>query len=287
MSKILDGKKLRDQLTPRLMKVIGKLTIKPKLVIIQIGHQEESNTYIKKKKAFAKKIGALVEHKKYSDDVTEQKVISDIAKYNFDPHIHGIMIQLPIPPKLDIAEIIESIEPRKDVDGLTSRNIKFLFDDAEAFIPATTKGILTLFQYYGITLGGKKVVMVGESSLVGRPTILACLNRGATVTVCHTRTKNLKEETKRADILIVAVGHPHLITVNHVSKNQIIIDVGFNVTKKKKVVGDVDYQAVKNIVKAITLVPGGVGPMTVFSLFENLLKAYKKQPLVLQKSYNK
>lgn len=277
MSKILDGKKLRDLLVPQLIKKIRETSYKPKLVIIQIGNLKESNSYIKKKKTFGGKIGVLVVHKQYPENVSEKEVISDISMYNLNSSVHGIMIQLPIPKNLNGSEIIEAIDHKKDVDGLTAKNTKFLFDNDEAFIPATTQGILTLLQNHKISLLGKRVVIVGESTLVGRPTTLALLNRKATVIVCHIHTKNLEEETRRADILIVAAGQPHLITPNHVSKNQIVIDVGITVTEKKKVVGDVDYKRVKNLVSAITPVPGGVGPMTVFSLFENLVKAYTDQ----------
>lgn len=274
MSKILDGQKLRDQLVPQLIKKIRKTAYKPKLVIIQIGNLKESNSYIKKKKTFGRKLGALVVHKQYSENVSEKEIISDISIYNLDSSVHGIMIQLPIPKALNSNQIIEAIDQRKDVDGLTAKNTKLLFDNTEAFIPATTQGIITLLQHNKINLAGKRVVVVGESTLVGRPTTLALLNRKATVTVCHIHTKNLEEETRRADILIVATGQPHLITSNHVSKNQIVIDVGITVTEKKKIVGDVDYKRVENLVGAITPVPGGVGPMTVFSLFENLIKSY-------------
>lgn len=274
MSKILDGKKLRDRLTPQLIKKIIKTTYRPKLVIMQVGNLKESNSYIKKKRAFGRRVGAVIVHKQYKENILEKDIISDILKYNFDATVHGIMMQLPIPKNLNANRILEAIEHRKDVDGLTAKNTKLLFDNTEAFIPATTQGIITLLRHYKINLVGKKVVIVGESALVGRPTTLAFLNRKATVIICHAHTKNLAEETRRADILIVAVGRPHLITQNHVSKNQVVIDVGLTVTKKKKVVGDVDYKTVKNIVGAITPVPGGVGPMTVFSLFENLIKSY-------------
>ncbi len=270
---ILDGKKLKNQLTPGLKKKISGLKIKPKLVIIQIGNLKESNAYIKKKIIFAQKIGAETVHKRYPEKVREEEVVTDISKYNSDPKVHGIMVQLPIPKKLNTSHIIETINPRKDVDGLTSENTKSLFDNAETFLPAATQGIMTLLRHYKINLLGKKVVIVGESTLVGRPTSLAFLNKRATVTICHTYTKNLTEETKRADILVVAVGKPHLIGRNHVSRGQVVIDVGITVTKNGDVVGDVNYEEVKDIVKAITPVPGGVGPMTVFSLFENLVKA--------------
>ena len=277
MSKILDGKSLSQLLAVKLAKKIKRLKTKPKLVIIQIGDLAESNTYIKNKKDFAEKIGVVSKHKRYPNSVKESRAISDIRKYNRDPSIHGIMVQLPAPKNFDIERVLESIDPRKDVDGLTSINTKHLFDNSEAFIPATAKGVIALLQDYKINLIGARVVIVGESTLVGRPTMLALLNRGVTVTMCHKNTKNLEEETRRADILITAVGCPKLITRKHVSRNQVVVDIGIIVTKNKKIMGDVDFERVKNIVRAITPVPGGVGPMTVASLFQNLLKAYSLQ----------
>jgi methylenetetrahydrofolate dehydrogenase (NADP+)/methenyltetrahydrofolate cyclohydrolase len=280
MSKILDGKKLSESLAGKLVERIAKAKFKalapadPKLVIIQVGTLEESNTYIKKKRLFAEKIGVQVVHKQYGNSTPENDIVSDIAKYNSDPSVHGIMVQLPLPTGMNTDKILEAIDGKKDVDGLTALNTKLLFDGQTAFISATTKGVMTMLHHYKINLAGKRAVVVGDSILVGRPTAFALLNEGATVTVCHSRTKNLPEETKRADILVVAVGKPHLITSKHVSRGQVIIDVGINVTKKG-LVGDVDFNKVKGIVKAITPVPGGVGPMTVYSLFDNLVSAYE------------
>ena len=276
MSKILDGKKLSQLLAVKLAKKIKKFKIKPKLVIIQIGDLAESNTYIKNKKIFAEKIGVEALHKKYPNNVRERRIISCILKNNRDPSVHGVMVQLPAPKRLDIEKILESIEPKKDVDGLTSINTKHLFDNNEAFVPATAKGIIGLLEEYKIKLNGTKIVIVGQSSLVGRSAMLALLNKGATVTMCHKDTRNLERETKRAEILITAVGYPKLITRKHISKNQIVVDIGINITKNK-IIGDVDYEKVRKIVKAITPVPGGVGPMTVASLFQNLLEAYSLQ----------
>lgn len=287
MSIILDGKKLSNLLALKLARKIKKLNIKPKLVIIQIGDLAESNTYIKNKKAFAEKIGAIVLHKRYPNDVKESRVASDISRYNRDPFVHGIMVQLPAPRYFNIEKVLESINPEKDVDGLTSINTKHLFDDNEAFVPATAKGIIGLLEAYKIKLAGTKVVIVGQSTLVGRPAMLVLLNKGATVTMCHKNTRRLEKETERADILITAVGLPKLITRKHVSKNQIVVDIGINIVRSNptslklrgatKIVGDVDYEKVMGFVKAITPVPGGVGPMTVASLFQNLLKAYSLQ----------
>ncbi|MDO8589910.1 MAG: bifunctional 5,10-methylenetetrahydrofolate dehydrogenase/5,10-methenyltetrahydrofolate cyclohydrolase [bacterium] len=273
MTKILDGKKLSQSLALKLLKKIKKLPRKPKLVIIQIGDLKESNTYIRNKKNFAERIGVETIHKRYPNSVKESQIISYILKSNRDSSVHGIMVQLPAPKNFLIEKVLESIDPQKDVDGLTAVNTKHLFDNNEAFIPATAKGIVDLLEEYKIKLAGKRIVIVGQSSLVGRPAMLALLNKGATVTMCHKNTRNLEKETKRADILITAVGHPKLITTKHVSRNQIVVDIGINITKNKKIVGDVDYEKVSKVVKAITPVPGGVGPMTVASLFQNLIKA--------------
>ncbi|MDO8565546.1 MAG: bifunctional 5,10-methylenetetrahydrofolate dehydrogenase/5,10-methenyltetrahydrofolate cyclohydrolase [bacterium] len=277
MSKILDGKKLSNLLALKLARKIRGLKIKPKLVIIQIGDLAESNTYIRNKKAFGEKIGAEILHKRYRKNTKESRIINDIKNYNRDSSVHGVMVQLPAPKNFDIERVLESIDPKKDVDGLTAINTKHLFDNHEAFVPATARGILSLLEEYKIRLTGKKIVIVGQSSLVGRPAMLALLNRGATVTVCHKDTEDLEKETKRADILITAVGKPNLISRKHVSKGQMVVDIGINVLKNKKIAGDVDFQNVSKIVKAITPVPGGVGPMTVVSLFQNLLKAYALQ----------
>src|SRR3989344_159967 len=268
MSKILNGKKLSDLLALELAKKIKRRAVKPKLVIIQIGDLAESNTYIKNKKAFAEKIGAEVIHKRYPESVKGVRIISDVKKFNRDKSTRGIMVQLPVPQKINIEKVLEVIDPRKDVDGLTAVNTKHLFDNHPAFIPATARGIVTLLDTSKIKMAGAKVVIVSQSVLVGRPTMLALLNRGATVTICHKDTRNLEKETRQADILITAVGKPKLITAKHVSKNQVVIDIGITVVKNGKISGDVDFENVQKIVKAITPVPGGVGPMTVASLFQ-------------------
>lgn len=260
MAKVLDGKKLSNHLAKRLTKKVSYLKVKPKLVIIQVGDLERSNSYIRRKVNFAKLIGAKVLHKKYPNSISEHKLISDIQKFNKDKSVHGIIAQLPLPKRLDADHILGYIDTHKDVDTRP--------------LPATTRGILTLLKHYKIGVKNKKIVVVGASKLVGQPIALAMSARGATVTICHSKTKKIKEETKKADILIVATGKPKLIKNSYVSKGQVIIDVGITV-ESGKVVGDVDYKNVSKIVRAITPVPGGVGPMTVVSLFQNLLDVYK------------
>lgn len=272
-AKILDGKIVREKIASRLARDTRRLKGKPRLAIIQVGRRPESDAYIRQKKLFSERIDAKVTHKRYPGKISEKKIISEIQKLNKNSGINGIIVQLPLPARLNASRIIEIIDPRKDVDGMTAVNMrKLLAGENDGFVPATTKGILSLLDYYEIPVVGKKVVIVGRSLLVGRPTELAFLNRNATVTVCHRRTKNLAEETKRTDILIVAAGKPGLIGRKHVSPGQTVIDVGIN-RVGGKILGDVQFAAVKKIVRALTPVPGGVGPITVGALFENLLSA--------------
>ncbi len=271
---LLDGKIARNSLASELKKMISNLSIKPKLAIIQVGDRKESNTYITQKKIFAEKIGAEVNHIKFLENVSEDEVCVEIQKLNKDNSVHGIVVQLPLPLDLDKNIIIQNIDPLKDVDGLTSVNTKLLWSNERGHIPATARGILTLLDYYKIPIKGKKVVVVGRSELVGKPVAMALLNRDATVTVCHLETENIKLETQRADILVVAAGDPEFITKDFVKEGQVVVDVGISVLQDKKLVGDVKFDDVKGIVSAISPVPGGVGPMTVLSLFQNLLDAY-------------
>lgn len=300
---LLDGKKLRDLTVDRLKKEITDCLAEnaipqPQLAILQVGDLAESNTYITQKKLLAKKIGVKVLHKIHPDKISEQDLIDEIEKLNRNEKVHGIIVQLPIPTGLDKQKIIDSIDPIKDVDGLTTTNIKRLEgNDEKAILPATVRGVISLLQHYGIQIEGKKVTVVGRSMLVGKPLALALTNENATVTVCHRGTLDLKKDTRQADILIVAAGHPHLITKDHVHERQTVVDIGINFVDnekkdasetsmmhkpeneipKKHMVGDVDFENVKNIVSAISPVPGGVGPMTVASLFHNLVEAWKKQ----------
>ncbi len=275
--KILDGKKARDFIAAKIQSELKKLGTMPKLVIVQVGDNESSSVYIKQKKLFGEKLGFRVEHMKFDKEIKESDLVLEIKKLNLDKSVNGIIIQLPLPKNLDKINVLEAINPEKDVDGLNSKNLRlFLEKKEEGFVPATTKGIISLLDFYKIGIEGKKVTVIGRSFLVGKPTATAFLNRSATVTVCHRKTKNLKEEVKKAEIIVVAAGSPKLIKKSFVKSGQTIIDVG--ITKVgDKVVGDVDFKNVSKIVKAITPVPGGVGPMTVVSLFENLLTAYKRQ----------
>lgn len=291
---LLDGKKLRDLTADQLKTDIADFMSEnaqtaPTLAIIQIGDLAESNTYITQKKLFAEKVGAKILHEIHPNKISEEELIAEIKKLNKDDKVHGIIVQLPIPASLDKQRIIDAIKPEKDVDGLTATNFKLLgANNGKAIVQATTLGVISLLKHYEIPMDGKKAVVVGRSMMVGKPLSLALLNENATVTICHRHTKNLAEETRQADILIVAAGSAHLITKEYVKEGQTIIDVGINFVDeaeqkpeneipKKHMVGDVDFENVKNIVAAISPVPGGIGPMTVASLFQNLVKTWKEQ----------
>lgn len=270
--KILDGKEARAHYLPILQERIKALSFTPCLVIIQVGNRPDSTAFIKAKRNLASKIGVKELHIQLDEKVSQYELITAIRKYNQDTEVHGIILQLPLPIHIDPESVIESIDPRKDVDGLTSYHMKRLIDGKESSImTATARGIKQILQYYHISLFGKKVVVVGRSTLVGKPTALMCLNENATVTICHSKTVDLEKETKNADILIVAIGKPNFIDNRHLKKNQIVIDVGINKLDDGKIVGDVKHDSARELVAMITPVPGGVGQMTVLALFENLV----------------
>lgn len=284
MSSILDGKKLGDRIADDLKSAISDLMAEglpqPHLAIIQVGNKPESTIYIGRKKKFGERIGVGVTHVHLPEDISQEEMLGRIRVLNGDEHVHGIIVQLPLPAHLDRAALLNAILPEKDVDGLGEVNAaKLLNAEPDAIVPATTRGIITLLKENNIHIEGKHAVVVGRSALVGKPTATALANSGARVTVCHSGTADLAAETKLADILVVAVGRPRLITAEHVSPGQAVIDVGINPDPfaERKIVGDVDFAPVSEIVGSISPVPGGVGPMTVTSLFQNVVDAYIKK----------
>ena len=273
---LLSGIQVREALKNQLKETTSLLDILPKLVILQIGDNKESDIYIKQKKKFGQELGIIVEHKVYKEDIKESEIIAEIESYNKDNEVGGIIVQLPIPKQLNRSKILNSIDFKKDVDGLGVVQTGLLYSgDPDAIIPATARGVISLFDFYDINLDSKHVVVVGRSNLVGKPVSRVCLNRNATVTTCHSYTKNLEDITKTADILIVACGVSRLIGLSHVREGQVVVDVGINKTEEG-ICGDVDFDKVKDVVYAISPVPGGVGPLTVMSLFQNLIDSQKK-----------
>jgi len=270
LMKILDGKKVRDEIMADLKKQIGEFKSVPNLAIVKIGDDPDSDIYVKNKINFAKKIGVNAYVVGFPEldatKITQEMLLAGIEKLNKDEAVNGIIVQSPLPPQLDWFEAIERVAPEKDVDGMHS-----------SIIPATARGVLTLLTYYKIPVKGKKVVVMGRSKLVGKPIADLMIKNGATVTVVHSQTENPEKITREADILIVAIGKPEYVGAEFVKEGAVVIDVGIstviNADGTRKIYGDVDFDSVSPIVSAISPVPGGVGPMTVASLFQNLVES--------------
>ena len=275
MSKIIDGKKIRDEILDELKKKVKQYMIKPCLAVIQIGDDEASNTYIKSKEKACNAIGIYFKHIKFTETTKEIEVINKILELNNDEYVHGILLQLPLPSGFNQDKLINYIARNKDVDGLTDINIGKIFNNKPGLVSCTPQGIMKLLERENIDVAGKNVTIVGRSNLVGKPLLGLLLNKDATVTICHSKTENLKKHTKNADILIVAVGKKHFITEDMVKEDAIVIDVGIN-RENGKLYGDIDYDNVKSKAKKITPVPGGVGPMTVAMLMSNVIASYEK-----------
>lgn len=279
---ILDGQKTSAEISQKLQQkiaILKKKNIIPTLHIYQVGDNPASIAYVRVKQKKADELGANCVVKKYDVKTSLEKITQDLNQDNQDPSCHGIIVQLPLPKHLDPNTLLQIIDINKDVDGLTYVNQWRLINNMdEGFVPATPKGIITLLQKYNIDIEGKKAVVVGRSRLVGMPISLLLLKHNATVTICHSHTKNLSRETKTADILIVAAGQPKFIKSKHIKKNAVVVDVGISRTDHG-LIGDVDFNSVSKLAKAISPVPKGVGPMTVISLFENLIQAVEHQQI--------
>ena len=273
---ILDGKKLKDKILDELKQKVSSLSEKPTLCVIQIGNDEASNIYINQKRKMCEYVGYNFMHEKLDNSITEECVIDLIDKLNNDSKITSILIQMPVPDNIDPKKIQNKVKKEKDVDGLNDKNVIDLLNKKDSLIPCTANGVLELLSEYNIGLEGKNVVMVGRSALVGMPLFHLLQNKNATVTLCHSKTKDLKSVTKTAEILIVATGNKHLITEDMVKDDAVVIDVGINKVDGK-LYGDVDFDNIKDKASYITPVPGGVGPMTIASLAKNILKSYEIQ----------
>ena len=272
---ILDGKLLSCKIKDEVKAQAASYHQTPILAVIIIGSNPANEVYINNKRKACEYVGISLLHIRYDESTDENKIINKIKSLNKDKSINGIIVELPIPKKFNENNIINSIHPDKDVDGLTNVSKGKLFNGEDTFIPCTPLGILEIFDYYKINLEGKHVVIVGRSNLVSKPLFALCLKRNATVTMCHSKTKDLKKYTRDADILIVAVGKKYIIDKTMIKKDVIIIDVGIN-KEGTKIYGDVNPN-VKGLASHLTLVPGGVGPMTVCMLLKNTMKAYLSQ----------
>ena len=266
-AKLLDGKKVSENILEKLVSKIAGLPKKPTLAVVLVDGDEPSEVYVARKEKAAAKIGANFRLIKKEHRISQAEFETLVEELNKDRKVDGIIVQKPLPPQIDSDEVDMLVSPEKDVDGLNS---------ISEFIPATTRGIMELLSFYKISIVNKKVVVVGRSKLVGLPTALEFINKNAAVSICDSKTPNLGAETKQADILIVATGKPHLIKADMVKKGAIVVDVGMNRIEKEgknKLVGDVDFDEVSKIASYITPVPRGVGPMTVAALLENLIDA--------------
>ncbi len=280
MSQIIDGKNLAKNIRESLkdeVKELKNAEIYPKLAVIMVGDDKASKVYVKNKSKACEDVGIAYEEYLLPASTKMQELLELIEKLNNDETIHGILVQSPLPNGLDANEAFRTISPKKDVDGFHPINVGKLSLNQDCFISCTPYGIIKMLESYNIPIEGANAVIIGRSNIVGKPLAKCLLNKNATVTVCHSKTKNLKEITKNADILIAAIGKPKFVTEDMVKNGATVIDVGINRTDDGKLVGDTDFENIKEKVQCITPVPGGVGPMTIAMLMYNVVKAAKQQ----------
>ncbi|MBT2643851.1 bifunctional methylenetetrahydrofolate dehydrogenase/methenyltetrahydrofolate cyclohydrolase FolD [Bacillus sp. ISL-41] len=284
---IIDGKEIAKKKKLEIADQVQELKkqgVIPGLAVILVGDNQASRTYVTSKQKTARELGmhnVLIE---YPVSITEQELLAKIDELNKDEDIHGILVQLPLPEHISEKNLIEAISPEKDVDGFHPINIGRMMTGQDAFLPCTPYGVMVMMKEIEMDLAGKHVVVVGRSNIVGKPAGQLFLNENATVTYCHSRTKDLKEHTKQADVIVAAVGKADLITADHIKPGAVVIDVGMNRNALGKLCGDVSYDEVKEKAGYITPVPGGVGPMTIAMLMYNTLKSAKNHMNRLQNS---
>ena len=277
MAKIIDGKalaqKVRDGIKKQNQAMQYEAGIIPGLAVILVGDDPASKVYVRNKEKACKEVGFYSRIIRKEASCTQEELITLVEELNHDDAIHGILVQSPIPSHLDEMAVVRAIDPAKDVDGFHVENVGKLMVGIPGFVPCTPKGVIRMLREEGIAMAGKHAVVVGRSNIVGKPMAMLLLAENATVTVCHSRTENLAEITRTADILVAAVGKAGLITADMVKPGAAVIDVGMNRNAEGKLCGDVDFAGVSEVAGAITPVPGGVGPMTIAMLLENTLEA--------------
>ena len=276
MAQLIDGKKISQEIKDELRQTVAELKAQGKegaLAVIQVGSDPASSVYVRNKKRACEYIGIRSESYELPEQTSEDELLALIDRLNRDPKINGILCQLPVPAHMDEDKIIRAIDPAKDVDGFHAQNVGALVIGQQGFIWCTPAGIIQLLKRSGVETAGKNCVIVGRSNIVGKPMALLMLRENATVTVCHSKTKNLPEICRQADILIVAIGRPKMITAEYVKEGAVVIDVGIHRQEDGKLCGDVDFAQVEPIAGAITPVPGGVGPMTIAMLMNNCVEA--------------
>lgn len=278
MATIINGKELAAKVRENLKLEVEELKNKgiyPKLAVIMVGNDSSSSVYVRNKSKACNEIGIEFEEFLLKEETTKEELLSLINELNKREDINGILLQSPIPKHLDIREAFNTIDYRKDVDGFHPINVGKLAIGEDGFVSCTPLGVMKMLEEYNIDLTGKNAVVIGRSNIVGKPMMQLLLNANATVTICHSKTKNIEEITKKADIIVAAIGKPKFVKENMVKDGAVVIDVGINRNEEGKIVGDVDFENVEKKASYITPVPGGVGPMTIAMLMNNVVKATK------------
>lgn len=273
--KIIDGKKLAQNLRKQIANEVKKYSRPPGLAVILVGDDEASQLYVKNKTRACVEVGFYSDQIHKSSNITEEELLSEVNRLNENQNIDGILVQLPLPAHIDSNKIIEAIIPEKDVDGFSSENVGKLSQNKSFISPCTPKGVMKMLDFIKCDLRGKDCIIIGASNIVGRPMAMELLNAGATVQVCHKGTKDITQKARSADVIIAAAGVANLVKRDWVKEGVILIDVGINRQADGSMTGDIDFEDVKDLASAITPVPGGVGPMTIAVLLENTLIAYQ------------
>ncbi|HRL07972.1 MAG: bifunctional methylenetetrahydrofolate dehydrogenase/methenyltetrahydrofolate cyclohydrolase FolD [Arcobacter sp.] len=276
---LLDGKilsaKIKEEVKVEVTQIVKEKNITPGLAVILVGNDAASATYVASKAKACKDAGIYSVVHEMPESITQEELLETINMMNNNPKLDGILVQLPLPKHIDTTTVLEAINPLKDVDGFHPYNVGRMVSNLDSFLPATPFGVMRMFEEHNIELSGKDVVVIGSSDIVGKPMASLLINKKATVTVCNSRTKDLKAHTSKADIVIIAVGVPYLLKEDMVKDGAIVIDVGINRLDTGKLVGDADFEGLKNKCSFLTPVPGGVGPMTIAMLLKNTIKAAK------------
>lgn len=280
MGQLINGRELADTMQEEMKSEVTELKcngITPGLVVLLVGDNPASHTYVKNKDLAADRIGILSKVERLPETITEAELLQKIASYNQDDHFHGILVQLPLPKHIDEEKVLLAIAPEKDVDGFHPMNLGRLFVGNPTMIPCTPYGIMKMFEAYGIELEGKRAVVIGRSNIVGKPMAQLLLMKNATVTIAHSKTKDLEGLAREADILVVAIGRGHFVTKEFVKPGAVVIDVGMNRDEQGKLIGDVKFDEVSDLAGFITPVPKGVGPMTITMLMYQTIEAAKRK----------
>lgn len=279
MGELIDGKKLAALMQEQMKEEVSLLKeegLTPGLVVLLVGENQASQVYVRNKDLAAERIGIRSTVERYPESITEEELLAEINRYNNDPLFHGILVQLPLPAHIDENKVLLAIDPKKDVDGFHPLNLGALFAGNPGMIPCTPFGIIKMFEYYGIDLEGKNAVVIGRSNIVGKPMAHLLLQKNATVTIAHSKTKELAALCRQADILVVAIGRGHFVTKDFIKEGAVVVDVGMNRSAAGKLIGDVKFDEVAPLASYITPVPGGVGPMTITMLMYQTIESAKR-----------